>query len=132
MLSRKQALQKAVYGRLVTHLGALSPAVAVYDHVADNAAMPFVEIGRWIDNAANTISDDISELTLTLTVWSAYEGQKEVLGILDAISDALDDQILTTETGQIVRIDRERDDTALDADGVSYTGTALYTILLQH
>lgn len=131
-MTRLQALQKAVGDALDAALSQLSPPVPVYDHVPAGQSYPFVEIGRWMTTPANLVAERMTEAMVTITVWSDKRGQGQVLQLLDVIDDALDDVTLTTTVGTVVRCDRERADTALDGDGLTYTGTAIYTILLQH
>lgn len=125
------ALQKAVVSTLTAALAELDPPVPVLDAAPENQPFPFVEISRWIEHPENLLATDMSRYQLALTVYSAYRGQKEVLGILDVIRGSLDGRSLATEEGAVVRVDLVRADTARDQDGLTFTGTALYDVLVE-
>lgn len=126
------AVQTAIYAALQPPLAALTPACALHDHAPENAAFPFVEISRVTRIADNYLAADASRYRVTLTVYSRYRGQKEVLAILDAISAELDDAALTLDAGTAVRCDLEQADTTRDADGLTFMGSAIFSILVEH
>lgn len=131
-MSLSFAVQKAVYAALVGPLAALSPPTAIVDHAVEDQAFPFVELSRVFLAPDHELAHRYTRYQLALTVFSTYRGQKQVLDILDAIDAALDDATLSLEQGTSVLVTRDRADTARDADGVTYTGSALYTLLVRH
>jgi hypothetical protein len=126
------AVQKAADALLVPALAALTPPVLVYDHAPQNAAYPFVEFVRTTRTADHNVASDVWRIQIAIAVFSDFRGQEQVANILHAISEALDDAALTLETGQCWRIALDRDDIVRDADGVTYTGTALFTAEVQN
>lgn len=124
-------VQRAVFAALETPLAALTPPCAVYDAKPDKAPFPFVEITRWRMTPDNEFAADLTQYQATFTVWSEYKGQKQVHEILDAIKAALDDAMLTPASGTWVRCDMDSSDTVRDADGETYMGQAIYTILIR-
>lgn len=126
------AVQKAADALLVPALAALSPPVSVYDHAPQNAAYPFVEYLRTTRTADHLIASDVWRIQIAIGVFSDFRGQEQVARILHTICETLDDAVLTLETGQCWRIALDRDDIVRDADGVTYTGTALFTAEVQN
>lgn len=126
------AVQKAADALLVPALAALSPLVSVYDHAPQNAAYPFVEYLRTTRTADHLIASDVWRIQIAIGVFSDFRGQEQVARILHTICETLDDAVLTLETGQCWRIALDRDDIVRDADGVTYTGTALFTAEVQN
>lgn len=127
------AVQKAIYETLAAALEAVSPKLAdVYDHVPQGVDFPFVSIDAQEVVEADFLASNKSEHFVYLTVWSRYRGQKEVLGILSAIRDALHRTRFTLETGSLVSSTVIRSRTSLDADGVSYMGRATVKIITEH
>lgn len=131
-MSVEFAVQKAVDAVLQPVLAALTPTVPLFDHVPQGQAFPYVQFSRAIRRPDNLLASKLSRVQIALTVFSNFRGQEQVLGILGAIEDALDDARLTLDTGVAVRCDLESADTARDQDGVTYTGTAIYTVLVSH
>jgi hypothetical protein len=126
------SVQKAVDEVLVPVLAALTPAVPLYDGVPDSPRFPFVSFSRSNAVRDNLMAENMTRVQITLTVFSEFRGQEQVLTILRAIEVALDDAELDLDDGTAVRCDLERADTTLDADGKTYTGTAIYAVLVAH
>lgn len=123
-------VQKAVDSVLIVALDALTPPVPVFDHVPHSQPMPFVVFSRVIVTPENLLARKLRRVQIPLTVFSSFRGQEEVQEILQVIDDALDDARLTLSTGHAVRCDLERSDTTRDADGVTYMGSAIYSVLV--
>jgi hypothetical protein len=126
------AVQKAIDAVLVPALQVLAPPVPVYDHTPQDQPYPFVEYSRTIRTPDNLAASKMSSVQIALTVYSSYRGKKEVATILGAIEAVLDEATLTLDTGAAVRCDLTRSDIVRDADGVTYMGSALYTVLVDH
>jgi len=125
-------VQKAMDGVLVPVLAALTPGVPLFDHVPQGQSYPFVQFSRVIATPDNVIASKLTRVQVALTVYSDFRGQEQVLTILGAIEAALDNVILTLASGRCVRCDLERADTVRDQDGVTYSGTAIYAVLVDH
>jgi hypothetical protein len=136
MASIEFAVQKAVDAALGAALavyqapGMSAPGVPVYDFAPQNAAYPYVRFGRAQIVPENMLAHDMRRVQISLTVFSDFRGQEQVLEILDVIRATLDGQPLALATGTAVRCDLERADTTLDADGKTYTGSAVYAVLV--
>ena len=137
MASIDFAVQKAVDVLLVPALASFqapgmgAAGVPVYDHAPANAAYPYVRYGRKIKTPENELAAKAARVQLSLTVLSDFRGQEQVDAILARIEDTLDDATLALDAGRAVACSLERADTALDADGVTYTGSAIYAVLVQ-
>jgi len=130
------AVQKAIDALLVPALASLqapgmsAPGVPVYDHAPAGSAYPYVRYGRKIKTPDNLLAEKMARVQLSISVFSNFRGQEQVDEILARIEDTLDDASLTLATGEAVRCDLERADTTIDADGVTYMGSAIYTVLV--
>ena len=90
------ALQSTIYStlsgdsNLTTTLGA-----SVFDDVPESTSFPYVQIGE--DNVTEFDTKDVngSETTLTLQIWSEYNGSKETKQIMDRVHDLLHDSSLS-------------------------------------
>jgi len=129
MPSIEFAVQKAVDAKLQPVLAAFSPPVPLFDHVPAGAPYPFAQFVRCISMPGDLIDRSDRRVQLALAVYSDFRGQEQVLEILAVIEAALDDAELSLDTGTACRCDLDRADTAQDQDGVTYTGTALYTVV---
>jgi hypothetical protein len=129
-MSVEFAVQKAMDAVLITALDAMDPPVPIYDDVPEGSAFPFVQFLRVISTADNLVASKMRRVQVAIGVYSTFAGQEEVLNIFGVIEDALDDAELTLDEGVAVRCDLERADTVRDADGKTYTGTAIYSVLV--
>jgi hypothetical protein len=136
MASLEFEVQKAVDALLIAALstftppGRSAPGVPVYDHAPQQAAYPYVRFGRKIKTPENLLAEKMARVQITLTVFSDFHGQEQVDAILARIEDTLDDAELTLAAGTAVRCDLERSDTVVDTDGKTYTGSAIYAVLV--
>lgn len=131
-MSHSFAVQTALFQALSAALGARTPSVPVYDLVPPNAAYPYVEISRFIARPDNTFTGHGTLYQVTLSIYSDYEGQKEVHDLHDAIYAALDDVLIPTSEGVVWQLNRDFADTVRDQDGRTYMGTAIYHVFTRH
>jgi len=127
MASMEFAVQKAIDGKLLPALNALNPPVPLFDHVPPGQTYPYVQFGRIIAIPGDLIDRRDRRVSIPLTVFSDFRGQEQVLEILAVIEAAIDGAELALSEGQLIRCDLDRSDTAQDQDGVTYTGSALFT-----
>lgn len=115
-------LQKAAYQALIADsaLTALLGGAAVYDHVPQEAAFPFVVIDQMRINDWSTGTERGSEHVLMLHVWSRYDGKREAHEISDAIRLTLDDAELTLDDNHLVNLTHQFSDLKRDPDGETY------------
>lgn len=122
-------LQDAIYTRLsgdatlVTTLGA-----AVYDHVPDSAAFPYVTIGDVTEAPNDTMGRTGRDITVTVHIWSQVKGMIQVSNIQNRV-DALLDRWAPTVTGwTATQMLHEFFETFRDPDGKTRHGVARYRI----
>lgn len=113
-----QALQIALVDRLAERL-----PVPVYDAVPLDTPYPYVTFDRVLSNNADPLASQRDERFIYLSVWSEYQGQMEVVGIMDQIREAIHEQRLPTTVGRVISVRFLRGDTSRDVDGGTYTGS---------
>ena len=118
------AVAKAVRAALAAAL-----PCQVYDHPPRDAAKPFVTFDRHICQPDDDISEQMSRHQITLAVWSETRGPKEVRDIIGGIRKTLHYASLSLDAGESVKCEVERADATRDADGVTYMGTVLISVL---
>lgn len=122
-------LQQSVYTRLsgdtelVTTLGA-----AVYDHVPDSAAFPYVALGDVTEGFADNMGRTGRNLTITVHIWSQYAGMKQVKQIADRVDDLLDRWTPTVAGWSATEMLHEFFETMRDPDGVTRHGVSRFRI----
>lgn len=131
-MSVEFAVQKAIDALLLPVLADLTPTVALVDHAEQGQAYPYVQFSRVIGTPDNLLAANMTRVQVALTIWSNFRGQEQILEIAGAIKAVLDDAVLDLDEGTAVRCDHERTDSVRDQDGVTYIGTALYTVLVRH
>lgn len=136
-MSTAVAVHKALYQRLSGTL-----AVPVLDYVPATQAMPYVVIGTHAPTPDDALDELQTQHLVSLTVYSAYAGQKEVLETLDAIKAALHRHTLALEVGaavacRVIRMDTMPEGRDEAADGVAegsegvFVGSAIIEIITE-
>jgi hypothetical protein len=97
------ALQVAVYQRLNGNVGT---GVAVFDEVPSGTAYPYVVIGETTERPWLTHTEDGSEETVLIHVWSDAKGAMEAKTILAAINARLHRVNLTLTGGAVAQLVR--------------------------
>lgn len=103
-------VQKAVFDALTSAL-----SQTVHDGEAPtDAALPFVVIDSVQEIPDETLKRERAVATVYMTVWSAYSGNAQALGIAETIRTTLDHARLTLASGTMIRgyvrsISTERD-----------------------
>lgn len=77
------ALQRGVYSILTNQ------TTPVYDDVPPEAALPYVTLGAFTCKQTGSKTADISDVSLQIHVWSAYEGKREVNEIANDLTAVL-------------------------------------------
>jgi len=121
------ALQVALYDRLAAGL-----PCPVHDGVPDNAPFPYVTLDSSISDAADFLASRKDQRFLYLSVWSQYQGQKEVHEIMAAIDGLLHNQPLPLTTGHVVGMQVTRKQTSREPDGMTYQGAVTLRVITQH
>lgn len=129
-MSNAWPLQVAIRDRLLDFAPLVDLVSAVYDHVPQDAAFPYIRIGE--DTAIDFDTDTSvgTENTITIHSWSRYRGKKEVKEIQQAVYDALQRHALPLPGLNLVSIDFEFSETVLDADGLTRHGIQRFRVLI--
>jgi len=128
-------LQKAIKTLLVgdaTLATLLGGAVRFYDLVPEGAALPYIEYGEagitaWDTDPADDRSGDGEEHTITIHIWSSYEGKKEVSLVQRRVRELLQNNTSLSLTGHIlVNMRFLVSDTVRDPDGQAFHGISQF------
>ena len=122
------ALQKAVYETLAGDAGlaALLGGARIHDGAPRAAAMPYVALDPVVTTDGDTASEAGRVHTLTLTVWSAGEGKRQALAVLERIGALLHDADLTLVDHRLVNLRREREEVRRSDDRRAVRGEARF------
>lgn len=128
------AVQDAIYAAL-SGSAALQALIGnparLYDHVPEDAAFPYVELGEVSARRFDSASRGGLDCQLTLNVWSRYQGRREAKQILDAIYGVLHDGTLSVAGNAHVLTSFQSAETRRDDDGLTYHGVVKYRVLVQ-
>lgn len=127
------ALQKAFHSRLTADAALLAVlgGPRIYDDVPQRAEFPYMTFGQSVERDWSTASENGSEHTITLHVWSRAHGRREALAILSAARHALLDANVTIEGHRLINLRHEFSDARRDPDGETYHGTARFRAITE-
>lgn len=116
-------LQKTVYSALAAD-APLTTLIgeALYDHVPQNAAFPYIVIDQMQVRDWSTGTERGSEHILMLHIWSRYDGKREAYEVADAVREVLDGAELTLEDNRLINLAHQYSDLKRDPDGETYHG----------
>ena len=117
-------LQKAVFTKIsgASITGIDSVAVGVYDHVPTGTAYPYISLGEETAINVGSKDKDGNEHTMTLHVWSQYQGRREIKEIMQSIYTQLHDTAISVTGASFVNIKHEFETTLMEADGITRHG----------
>lgn len=135
MLDSKEALTAGLYSAIsgidysaLSAVGASS--VPVYDQVPERSTFPYVYIGDIDEEELNTDTEEGSELTANIEVWTRYKGTRQASQIAGAIKATIHRQSLAVTDWLHVYTEFESATPALDPDGVTRQLTLQYRVYL--
>ncbi|CAB4176547.1 Tail completion protein [uncultured Caudovirales phage] len=108
-----------------------SVGTRVYDRVPPDAVMPYVTIGESTAVPFDVKDKTGMDQTLTLHVWSGYQGRKQVKDIGAAIYGVLNRGTLSISGHTFVDCLFEFGDSFEDADGLARHGVYRYRVTTQ-
>jgi hypothetical protein len=122
------ALQRGVYQALANSstLTALLGGGKIYDDAPQGAAHPFITFGQSVIRDWSTGTEDGTEHSLTLHVWSRSGGKQQTHAIIEAIKAVLHDQPLLLEDHYLINLRHEFSEARLDPDGDTFHGIVRY------
>lgn len=119
-------LQEAVYSRLNSNL-----SCPVYDAVPPNAEFPYVTIGEVTAIPFDTDDSVGFESTITIHVWSRYNGFAQIKRIQREIYSRLHRKTFDVDKYDLVGCNFEFSETILDPDGATRHGISRYRIITE-
>src|SRR5690606_9406725 len=106
--------QKAVVSALKANPALMARVTGVFDKVPSDQRFPYVTLGSLFETEADTHTTRGLLASVTLHVWSEYEGNREAAEILEALDAVLDRQPLSVPGWTHVSVARESADTVPD------------------
>ena len=128
MPSAAWSLQKAVFAALTADapLVALLGVARIYDDVPQSSNFPYLTFGQSTARDWSTASEDGSEHTITLNVWSQAKGRNEVHEIMSAARAVLHGQPLTLDGHRLINLRHESSEARRASDGETYHGVSRF------
>lgn len=130
-------LQKSI----LDTLGAALPGVAVTQDAMREQAFPFIALDRILGRASDTLDRAYTTHVVYLSVWSRYEGTKEVLDLIgrpsrdgvggSGIKGALHNASLALAAGKCISCRVISDEVSRDADDLTYLGSVTLRVITQ-
>lgn len=112
-------VQMGVYAALTQDATLMAMVTGIFDHVPDNSPFPYVAVGDLTEGQFETFARDGKDLTVTLHVWSQYQGFRQAHLVFNRIVEVLDNQPLELTGFTLVSIRHENTQTFTDADGIT-------------
>ncbi len=129
-MSFEVAIQTVIYQTLTAHTPLMAMIEGVFDDVEESQIFPYVTIGESTHAENDTVAVFGDDSTITIHVWSRYEGRSETKRIQGAIYDALH-RAKPTYTGyNIMGIDWVNSQSFIDTDGETRHGVQTFRILI--
>lgn len=128
MTAASWALQRSIYQALKNsaELTSLLGGDRIYSEAPPAAQFPFITLGQTVNLDWSTGTDEGTEHSLTLHVWSRADGAREVHEILEMIRNVLHDQLLALEDHYLVNLRHEFMEARRDPDGETMHGIVRY------
>ena len=128
MTAASWALQRSIYQALTgsSELTSLLGGDRIYSDAPPAAQFPFITLGQTVNLDWSTGTEDGTEHSLTLHVWSRAGSANEVHEILEVIRMVLHNQALALEDHDLVNLRHEFMEARLDPDGETMHGIVRY------
>ena len=128
MTSASWALQNSLYQTLASspELTSLLGGDRIYSNPPPATKFPFMTIGQSVVTDWSTGTEDGSEHSLTLHIWSRADSASEVHEIIQAVRDLLHDQSLLLDDHYLINLRHEFTQSRIDPDGETLHGIVRY------
>ena len=124
MKDARRPLKKAIYARLHGGLRDLGGSiVAVGNAIPQESVMPYVQIGESTAVDISAHGEPGQEVTVTLHVWSSYDGDEEADSIIDQMQQALSVVPLSVTGFSVPQSNLDYSDVMIDPTGTARHGT---------
>ena len=124
MPSAAWALQQSIFAALAgdAALTGLLGANHIYDDVPQGTRLPYITVGPATSRDWSTSTDDGTEHTLVLHVWSSARGKKETQEIIAGVRSVLHDQPLALTGHRLINLRHEASDIRRNREGETLHG----------
>jgi len=134
-MSFESVVQQAVYEKLSNDVDLNAQIVGVYDAVPqleqpDNE-FPYVTIGEDVHTTIDTDTELMNSVSITVHVWSRFDGRSEAKKIQGLIYNALHRANLTYTGFKFVTITQTQSQTMMDADGHTRHGVQTFNLMIE-
>ena len=124
MTASSWALQSSIFQALANspELTSLLGGERIYSNPPPAAQFPFITLGQTVNLDWSTGTEDGTEHSLTLHVWSRGGGRKEAVEIMAAARAVLHEAALSLSGFRLVNLRHEVSEARRDPDGETYHG----------
>ena len=128
MTAASWALQRSIYQALIgsSELTTLLGGDRVYSNPPAAAPFPYITLGQTVSLDWSTGTEDGTEHSLTLHVWSRADSAAEVREIMQALRTLLHNQPLMLDDHDLVNLRHEFAEARIDPDGETMHGIVRY------
>ena len=128
MTAASWALQRSIFQALASssELTSLLGGERIYSNPPPAAKFPFITLGQTVNLDWSTGTEDGTEHSLTLHVWSRADSVAEVHEIIQVIRMVLHNQPLALEDHYLVNLRHEFTEARIDPDGETLHGIVRY------
>ncbi len=126
-----EQLQPAIVAKLKGDATLMGMITGVFDHVPQGQAFPYIQVGEATETPRNTFGRKGREATLTIHIYSQYQGFKEGLQIYSKVDDLLDGEPLQLSTFQLVFLQNDGTNTIIGPDGITRQIPVQYRAFVQ-
>jgi hypothetical protein len=128
MTAASGALQRSIYQALTSspELTAVLGGDRIYSNPPPAPPLPYITLGQSVNLDWSTGTEDGTEHSLTLHVWSRADSTIEVHEIIQLIRMLLHNQPLTLDDHYLVNLRHEFNEARLDPDGETMHGIVRY------
>lgn len=130
-------VQKGIYETLINNAPLMASVVRVSDDVpqpsdaGDIANFPYVTIGEDVFTDISTDAELMSQVSITIHVWSRAAGRKETKEIQSLIYNALNRAEIVESGYHFININETQSESRLDSDGQTRHGIQTYNLLIE-
>jgi hypothetical protein len=124
-------LQPAIIEKLKSDVTLTGMVTGIFDDVPQGTDYPFVKVGESSETPRNTFGRRGRDVSITIDVFSVYEGFKEAFEIYNQIDELLDGQPLTLSNYSLVYLQNDGMQTILAQDGVTRQIPVRYRAFIQ-
>lgn len=127
------AYQQALFGALSGSLTRIDGRpLKVFGSVPEKTPKPYLVFDHRETSPADPLDERRDEVFVYLSVWSAVEGEREVMHVLAQVDALLHQKQLPLAAGRLVRIYVTRRYTQRHEDGITWAGYITLKALIEH